>query len=293
MSAAPDFRVSASLFDHPKWMRLDALLSDKGGMALIRLWAWARTHRDDGSLAGLSDKEIASAARWRAPAAKLIDALVAAGFLDGPHGARSLHGWLEHQAHSANGKGYRRAQRLKGLQRWAKAAGMTAEAYCRYSFGITLDAYLDSDNAARTDAGASVRHMPGQCRDDAEPMPPPHHTSSHHTTPSVGMPPAPVSDPPDSPTERGFATTPDSPRLDAASLAHDLELRIGCSYAKADKAVRVVLAAGAEPSWVHARIAATRPPATPWGWQDEACRAIQPAAPVTTFFAPAAPTEPA
>lgn len=275
-----DFRVRCGLFDHPKWMRLDAALGDKGTMALMRLWGWARRHRDDGSLHGLSDAEIARAARWRGPAAKLVSALADLGWLDGAVGARALHDWLDHQPHSANTKGFQRAQRMKIIKRWAETAGMTPEQYSRYSFGMDLEDYL---SRGKSHTPVSRGSIPGDTAGIGAFVPPPSHPPSTPTTPA---PEARAPDP-----DRGFASTPSSPQVEhpptgrslrlpqpasspadnpqeaQAAAAHRLELAIGCTFKQALKSVQSLVVAGADIVWIEARIArSTGTTQTPWAW---------------------------
>jgi hypothetical protein len=282
-------------------MRLEAELGDRGGLALIRLWGWARRHREDGHLGDLTDREIASAARWKGSAASFVKGLVGSGFIDvSPNGTRRLHAWVEHQSHSANSKGFRRAQRLKSVQRWAKKAGMTPEAYARFSFGVDLEAYLCADWDAGGNAPAYAPALPNDAHADAESMPPPLHTTPQHIT-APGHVPMP--DP-----ERGFATTPSSPppnqqeppglgrppRLDPGlsdqpvdaagdtpqaqaaelgSLAHSLELKIMTSYVQANKHVRTLAGYGMTTAEIRAAIDATPPgKQPPWTWAEHAHR---------------------
>lgn len=280
MSDDLDFRVSCGLFDHPKWMRLDAALGDRGGMALIRLWGWARRHRPNGDLSGLSDREVAAAARWRGKPGTLIEALTDAGFLDRAGERATLHDWLAHQPHSANTKGFQRAQRLKAVERWAKRAGMAPDAYARHSFGMSLDDYL---NGPQTDA----RHMPGIMPGNAARMPPPSLPPHPPTTPhppgtepratgGIGYPPGVEATPNQSePSGLGRSLpvpvrpqdAPIDPQEAQAAAAHRLELAIGCTFKQAHAAVQGLAMAGADAPWIEARIAAsTGTSPKPWDW---------------------------
>lgn len=129
MSDTIDFRVSCDLFDHPKWMRLEDCVGEKAGLALLRLWSWARRHRKDGDLTGLSDGEIASAARWKGRSATLIEGLVETGWIDGTPGKRALHDWADWQGWSCGSPTRTFAARVAAMTRQCLKLGMTPDAY--------------------------------------------------------------------------------------------------------------------------------------------------------------------
>lgn len=140
MSDDPDFRVSAGVFDHPKWLRLEAELGCQGLIALLRFWGFLRRHRTSGDLAGLTDAEIDRACRWTpsagAPAGALTRTLAQCGFIDGDETRRSAHGWQEHNGWaSASG-----ARTLSG-----RVAAMVKQ--CRRT-GMEPDTYLDAQGGA-------------------------------------------------------------------------------------------------------------------------------------------------
>jgi hypothetical protein len=190
-----DFRVYVSVFDHPKFLRLEAALSERACMALFRLWGWARRHRKDGDLTGLSDREIAIAARWKGAAARFVTALREIGWLDGDAGAFKLHGWRKAQPHSMGALSFERAQQVRALERWAKKAGApSVEAYVQTRHGMTLEEYLESEPSADCDAAADAGHMPGMMPGSAEA--------------DASSPPSPSHPPPPQPPPAAAAADP-------------------------------------------------------------------------------------
>ena len=98
----PWIQVYSNLPRHPKVSRLaDELgLTSKGvnpnvvatGM-LVSLWTWAIQNAYDGDLSGCGARAIADACTWTKDPQKLVDALVASGFLDPD---MRLHDWEEY-----------------------------------------------------------------------------------------------------------------------------------------------------------------------------------------------------
>lgn len=85
--------VHTTLFTHPKTIAAAReLRCDKHKLVghLAELWCWAITNRDDGSLAGLEARDIARAAGWLGGAARFVQVLISAGFLDANLG---IHDW--------------------------------------------------------------------------------------------------------------------------------------------------------------------------------------------------------
>jgi hypothetical protein len=100
-----DFRISTSLFQHPKLLRLRQELGAEGALCLIQLWGFAAMNRPGGRLAAMSTTDIALAAGWNGDSQRLIDVLVELRWLDVRRHTYYLHGWYEHQQcviHSRN-----------------------------------------------------------------------------------------------------------------------------------------------------------------------------------------------
>lgn len=129
MSSAADFRVSISFFDHPKTMRLEAASGEKAVLALLRLWAWASRHRSNGELTGLTNREIATAARWKGKADLLVAALESTGWLDRDGASIHLHDWADWQGWVCGSGSRSHAGRVAAMTRRCLLTGMDPDAY--------------------------------------------------------------------------------------------------------------------------------------------------------------------
>lgn len=98
----PWFQVFADLPGHTKIGKLRDGLKLKNRYEAVGLivciWSWAAVHAPSGELTGVSAQDLADAAGWRKSAKGLLEALVAAGFLDRDgDGGLALHDWDGHQ----------------------------------------------------------------------------------------------------------------------------------------------------------------------------------------------------
>ena len=97
----PWFQVFADLPGHIKIGKLRDGLKLKNRYEAVGLivciWSWAAVHAPSGDLAGVSAQDLADAAGWRKSAKSLLEALVAAGFLDRSDEGLTLHDWDGHQ----------------------------------------------------------------------------------------------------------------------------------------------------------------------------------------------------
>lgn len=100
---ALDARVSVGLYTHPKIKKLIRRIGFEGPWRLVGLWLYARQHKPDGLLEGMSDEDIEIAVDWAGKPGELVAALLEVGFLDrcvdNPYYA--LHDWADHQPWSA------------------------------------------------------------------------------------------------------------------------------------------------------------------------------------------------
>lgn len=89
-----DFRVSVGFLNHRKTIALRRQLKDKGIVALLGLWSHTAAHNWSGELAGYTTEDIARVAGWKGKSEKLVDALMACGFLEVlPEGGYRIHDW--------------------------------------------------------------------------------------------------------------------------------------------------------------------------------------------------------
>jgi hypothetical protein len=113
-----DFRISTSLFHHPKLLRLRKELGDEGALCLIQLWGFAATSRPGGKLAAMSTADIALAAGWSGDSQRFIDVLVELRWLDLRRKSYCLHGWHEHQQYVIHSRNRSRVASHAAKARW-------------------------------------------------------------------------------------------------------------------------------------------------------------------------------
>ncbi len=119
---ADDIRISATLPQHPKTIRLERELGAIGCWCLVKLFLWAGENRPNGSLRGLSDEDLEIAVGWNSKRG-LIPVLSKLRFLDGKRGDRCIHDWAAHQPY-VTGRPERIAQaRAAAEARWNKSKG--------------------------------------------------------------------------------------------------------------------------------------------------------------------------
>jgi len=112
----PWIQVYSNLHTHPKTGRLVDELGIKSADAdpevvavglLVCLWSWACQNAHSGDLSDCSYRTIANAARWKKSPEKLVNALLACGFLDAD---MKLHDWEEYAELFINREDYKREQ---------------------------------------------------------------------------------------------------------------------------------------------------------------------------------------
>lgn len=115
----PWIQVYSNLHTHPKTGRLVDELGIKSADAdpevvavglLVCLWSWACQNAHSGDLSDCSYRTIANAARWKKSPEKLVNALLACGFLDTD---MKLHDWEEYAELFINREEYRKEQNRK------------------------------------------------------------------------------------------------------------------------------------------------------------------------------------
>ena len=162
------------LANHPKVYRLSDLLDESVPTVIGRLhllWYWAYDYADDGDLTRYRDSEVARACMWTGEPARLIEALLEAGFLDETW---QLHDWAEYQ-----GKWQRRREAQAERQRAYRGRQSNERVTSRSRDGATnqptnhtnrtgLD-QPDQPTAATAPAvrpGTKTRRKPGQAPAD-------------------------------------------------------------------------------------------------------------------------------
>lgn len=111
-----DIRIKVGFSTHPKTLKLEKLYGPKAVLSLIQLWQWAAQYRPKGSLAHMSNQEIANAAGWPEDRAdEFIQGLTEARFLDR---SKTLHDWAEHQAFAYHAPERSKSAKLAAATRW-------------------------------------------------------------------------------------------------------------------------------------------------------------------------------
>jgi len=86
-------KIYVSVFTHEKTLHMAELLGTQPLYAashMISLWTWAMSNRQEGSLDGLTAKQIALAAQYQGDEKKFIQALLTSKYLDEDY---AIHNW--------------------------------------------------------------------------------------------------------------------------------------------------------------------------------------------------------
>lgn len=122
MSWIPSHRYMG---DHPKTRRLARTLGLSipqlvGHMHL--LWHWCMSYAQDGDLTKFDAEEIAFGMMWEGEPEKLVEALVASGFLDLKKGRLAVHNWDEYGGKRLRAMQNDATRKRKARQREAEKA---------------------------------------------------------------------------------------------------------------------------------------------------------------------------
>ncbi len=118
--SAPWIQIYASLPEHPKTYALAAALHLQQYAAvglLVSLWSWAANNALDGDLTHFPDRAITRACGVTKNAARLIPALVEAGFVDQDERGRRLHDWQDYAGLLLIGEQQRRDKHREKMRR--------------------------------------------------------------------------------------------------------------------------------------------------------------------------------
>lgn len=115
-----DARISTSLAEHPKTVKLKRRLGGEACWSLVCLFLWAARNKPDGDLSGMPVEDIEIAAKWDGEAGKLYDALVSVRFLDESEDGRRvvIHDWREHNPWAAGAKDRADKAKKAASARW-------------------------------------------------------------------------------------------------------------------------------------------------------------------------------
>lgn len=148
---AEDARISTALPRHPKTVKLQRRLQERGCWALVCLFLWVADNRPDGDLVGMTVEDIEIAAGWIGEAGALVGALQEVGFLDGEVGSFSIHDWAEHNPWAAT-----RSKRVECAKR---AAAVRWE---HRQDAVGMRSVCDSDAERMRDVQKRNAHHPTQ-----------------------------------------------------------------------------------------------------------------------------------
>jgi hypothetical protein len=116
-----DFRVTITMADHPKTIKLMRRLGDRSFWCLVKLWSFTAANKPDGVLTGLDAEDIEIASRWEGESGKFVDELVSLGWLNESDGVFSLHDWVEHNEYATHAKARSEKAKKAAQKRWSKA----------------------------------------------------------------------------------------------------------------------------------------------------------------------------
>lgn len=178
-----DFRVKIGFLDHPKTVKLRRRLGSTAVECFLRLWEYCSipgNDRTNGDLRGLSNEDIAIAAKWDGDEGDdaFVNALAEIGFLDKNGDGWTIHQWEEHNPYAAAHE-----SRSKNAQKAIHARWVKEENYHQRTDWCTDDCLLT----------VYVEHT-DRIRKDGESYTPTPYTPSVTPQPSTDYP-QPITDP--------------------------------------------------------------------------------------------------
>lgn len=115
---ADDARISTAFPQHPKTVKLQRRLQERGCWALVCLILWVADNRPDGDLSGLAAEDIEIAASWTGDSGAFVACLLEVGFLDGEGLSYKVHDWAVHNPYVASRPQRVEAARQAVRKRW-------------------------------------------------------------------------------------------------------------------------------------------------------------------------------
>lgn len=118
-----DLNLDLNYFDHPKTLRLGALLGKGSEVLPLKLWCYAgKYHAEDGRLSGHSTQELESLVRWWGKPGEAVEALIRVGFLEKANDGFKIHDWKVHQGHI---HALKTRNKKVAINRWKKLKGVS------------------------------------------------------------------------------------------------------------------------------------------------------------------------
>src|SRR6185369_14826375 len=115
--------LDVSYHEHPKTIRLMALLGPLADALPVRLWAYcAKVHPKDGAMIGYKASEVEAAIRWRGKPGKAVRAMLSTGFIQRVDNGYACHDWHDHEGHL---EAFSRRAKAGAKASWDKYASST------------------------------------------------------------------------------------------------------------------------------------------------------------------------
>lgn len=111
-----DLRLSVHFFNDIKIKRLTAIHGDKGVTGLLKLWAFAATHRPSGLLTDISDDEVQFITE--VPAPEYLDNLIKLNLLERAAESLFIVNWEKHQTWVIGAEARSERARVAAVARW-------------------------------------------------------------------------------------------------------------------------------------------------------------------------------
>lgn len=125
----PYLNLDLDYFTHPKTIRLIGLLGRGAAELPIRLWSYCgKYHCESGNLAGHSAQEIEALVGWWGPSGKMVEAMIAVGFLKETEGGFKIHDWLDHAGHLS---AFKKRAKTAAKKRWKAYASSNASSIAK------------------------------------------------------------------------------------------------------------------------------------------------------------------
>jgi hypothetical protein len=123
-----DIRITVSLPDHHKTIKLVRKAGEGAFRCLLRLWCYAAEHRPHGVLYGMDATDIAIASGWGGDEEEWVNALASTGWMDRQDGELTLHDWEEHNPYAFHAEARSEKARNAAKAKWAKRNAATSNA---------------------------------------------------------------------------------------------------------------------------------------------------------------------
>lgn len=125
----PYLNLDLDYFTHPKTIRLIGLLGRGAAELPIRLWSYCgKYHCESGNLAGHSAQEIEALVGWWGGSGKMVEAMIAVGFLKKTDGGFKIHDWLDHAGHLS---AFKKRAKTAAKAKWKAYASSSASSIAK------------------------------------------------------------------------------------------------------------------------------------------------------------------